>query len=221
MTPRRRVLSAALAYLALALATTWPLVLRAGSAMAGPFGDPLLNTWILAWGADRALHGFRGFWTGLFFYPYPDTVAYSEHLLGITLFTAPIQWLSGNPVLAYNAAVIFACALAGFGTWLLARDLTGRDDTALVAGVAFACAPFRLVHVSHLQMLMAGWMPVSLWALGRYLRAGDRRWLVAWGAAFILNAWSNGYYMYFLTVPTAIVVGQRDRGRTAIGPGAS
>ena len=101
------------------------------------------GAWTLAWGADRALHAFRGFWTGLFYYPYPDTVAYSEHLLGVTLFTAPLQWLSGNPVLTYNVATIASTALAGIGAYLLARDLTGRRDAGFLAGVAFACSPLR------------------------------------------------------------------------------
>ena len=71
---------------------------RAATAtIAHPFGDPLLNAWTLAWGADRIRHGFSDFWTGLFFYPYPDTIAYSEHLLGIAIFTAPVQWLTGEP----------------------------------------------------------------------------------------------------------------------------
>ena len=53
------------------------------------------------------------FWTGLFFYPYPDTLAYSEHLLGIAIFTAPVQWLTGNPILALNLAGTFVFGLSG------------------------------------------------------------------------------------------------------------
>jgi len=202
---RIRAVIVAAGYLATAIAFTWPVARHLGSATVQPMGDPLLNAWILAWDATSALHGFHGYWTGLFFYPYPDTVAYSEHLLGIALFTAPLQWSTGNPVLSLNVAIIGSAVLAGFGMWLLARDLCGRDDVAFVAGLAFACAPFRGPHIAHLQVLASGWIPVSLWALGRYLRTRERRWLGAWAIAFFLNAASNGYYLYFATVPTAIV----------------
>jgi hypothetical protein len=199
-------LAAAAGFLAIAVLFWWPLPARPGTVMfAQPFGDPVLNAWILAWGADRALHAFRGFWTGLFYYPYPDTVAYSEHLLGITLFTAPIQWVTGNPVLAYNLATLASTALAGFGAYLLARDLTGRRDAALVAGAAFACSPFRAPHMFHLQVLMSGWMPLGLWALHRFFSTGSRRALAGFAACFVLQAWSNGYYLYFMAVATAIV----------------
>jgi hypothetical protein len=194
-------------FVAIAVLVWWPLSARPGSVMvAEPFGDPLLNAWTLAWGADRALHGFRGFWTGLFYYPYPDTVAYSEHLLGVTLFTAPIQWLSRNPVLTYNLATIASTALAGIGAYLLARDLTGRRDAGLLAGVAFACSPLRAPHMFHLQVLMSGWMPLGLWALHRFFGTGSRRALAGFTVCFVLQAWSNGYYLYFMALPASIIM---------------
>ncbi len=201
-----RLAAVGTAYLAVAILFTWPLALHPATVTTEPFGDPLLNAWILAWDADRALDAFRGYWTGLFFYPYADTVAYSEHLLGIAVFTAPVQWATGNPVLSLNLAVIGAGTLAGFGTWLLARDVCGRDDVAFVAGLALACAPIRVPHVTHLQVLMSGWIPVSLWALGRYLHTRERKWLAAWVVAFLLNAGSNGYYLFFVVPPTLFVI---------------
>jgi hypothetical protein len=203
---RLQALSAAIGFSALAVAFWWPLpAAPATTTTADLFGDPLLNAWTLAWGADRLPHGLNGFWTGLYFFPYPDTVAYSEHLLGITIFTAPLQWLSGNPILAYNAASIATTALAGFGAWLLARELTGRADAAVLAGVAFACSPYRVPHIYHLQVLMSGWMPLGLWGLHRFLSTGSRRALGAFAACYVLQACSNGYFLYFMAVPATIV----------------
>jgi hypothetical protein len=72
------------------------------------------------------------------FFPYRHTLLYSDHLLGIAIFTAPIQWLTGNAVLAYNAAYLGSIVVAGCGQYLLARELTGRRDAALIAGVIYA-----------------------------------------------------------------------------------
>ena len=52
--------------------------------------------------------------------------------------------------------------------YLLARELTGRRDAAFLAGLAFAFGPMRALHVSHLQVLAWGWMPIALWGLHRY-----------------------------------------------------
>jgi hypothetical protein len=175
--------------------------------MAGPFGDPLLNAWILGWDADRLRHGFAGLWTAPPFYPYPDTLAYSEHLLGIAVPLAPIYWLTGNAILVYNVALIGSFVLAGAGMYLLARDLTGRRDAAILAALAFMWCPNRAPHVTHLQVLMNGWMPIALWALHRYFVTGSRRALAGFVAAFVVQGLSNGYFLFFLAVPVAIVAG--------------
>ena len=203
-------------FLALAIVWTWPLALRPGTTMAAPFGDPLLNAWILGWDADRLRHGLSGLWTAPPFYPYPDTLAYSEHLLGIAVPLAPIYWLTGNAVLLYNVALIGSFALAGIGMYLLARDLTGRRDAAVLAALAFMWCPNRAPHVTHLQVLMNGWMPIALWALHRYFATGSRRALAGFAAAFVVQGLSNGYFLFFLAVPVAIVaivelVRHRDR----------
>jgi hypothetical protein len=72
--------------------------------------------------------------------------------------------------------------------------------------MVFACAPYRSMQSSHLQVLMSGWMPIGLWGLHRYFSTRSRRALAVFVAAFLLQALSNGYYLYFFALPVAIVV---------------
>ena len=198
-------IAAAALFVALALVATWPLARHLDEALPGDLGDPLLNAWILGWDADRARHLFAGFWDAPIFYPYHHTLAFSEHLLGIAVPVAPLVWLTGRPLVAYNIAFIASFALAGFGMWLLVERLTGRRDAAVVAGLIFAFAPARFAQVGHLQVLMSGWMPIALWALHGYLDTRSRRALAACIAAFLVESLSNGYYIYFLALPVAAV----------------
>jgi hypothetical protein len=173
--------------------------------LPGDLGDPLLNAWILGWDAQRLAHGLAGFWDAPILYPARHTLAYSEHLLGIAVFVAPIYWASANAVLAYNVAFIGSYVLAGTGMYLLAHYLCGRRDAAVIAALVFAFGPYRAGHVSHLQVLLSGWMPIALWRLHRYFDAPSWGRLVAFAAAFVLQALSNGYYLFFLALPVAIV----------------
>jgi hypothetical protein len=198
---------ALLAFVALAIAVTYPVVRSATHALPGGLGDPLLGSVLLAWDADRMRHAFQGLWDAPYLYPHHLTLAYTEHLLGIALFTAPIEWLTANPILAYNVAYIGSYALAGFGMFLLARDLWGRTDAALLAGLAFAVTPYRVAQTTHLQVLINGWMPVGLWALHRYFASGSRRWLALFAAVYAILGLSNGYYLYFFVLPVAVLTG--------------
>lgn len=200
--------AAAAGYLAVALALLWPLPLRMATHMLGdPFGDPLLNAWILGWDADRLRHGLEGLWQAPLFYPARDTLAWSEHLLGIAVFVAPVYWITGNIVLVYNVALVGSVVLAGIGMYMLGREVTGRRDAAWLAGLLFACLPYRVAQLSHLQVLYSGWMPLALLGLHRYFRTGSRLGLAGFVAAYVLTALSNGYYLFFLAIPVVIIAG--------------
>src|SRR5437870_5584814 len=156
---RRHLVWVVFALTALAVVFTWPVARHLGDAVPGDAGDPLLNASTLGWDADHLRHGLRGFWTAPIFYPYRDTLAFSEHMLGIAVFVAPLIWATGNPLIAHNVAFLGAFVLAGAGMFVLARELTGQDAAAWIAALIFACTPARLGHMSHLQVLMSGWMP--------------------------------------------------------------
>ena len=205
MSPRVEAMLVLGAYAALTIVLTYPLVRRLAAHLPNDLGDPVLNAWILAWDASRIRAGFRGIWDAPAFFPYRHTLAYSENLIGVAIFTAPLQWIAGNPVLCYNAAFLGSFLLAGGGMYLLARELTGRRDAAFLAGLVFAFTPYRIAHLAHLQMLMSGWMPLSLWALHRYLASWQWRHLWIAGACFVLQSLSNGYFMYFAALPLTVV----------------
>jgi hypothetical protein len=189
----------------LSVAMNWPVARVLATRMPAPFGDPGLNAWILGWGADRLAHGLRGLWTAPIFFPFPDTFAYSEHLLGISFFVAPVYWSTRNPTLVYNLAFLATPVLAGAAMYILVKSLTRRRDAALLAAVAFAFPPLRVAQLSHLQVLAYGWMPLAVWSLRGFLRDGSRPALLVFAASFLMQALSNGYYLFFLSVPVAIV----------------
>src|SRR5258705_9237352 len=94
------------AFACLTLVATFPLVLHLGRALPGDLGDPLFSSWLLGWDADRLRHGLSGFWDAPILFPSRHTVAFAEHLLGIAVFVAPVIWVTGNPILAYNLAFL-------------------------------------------------------------------------------------------------------------------
>jgi hypothetical protein len=206
-----------LAFACLALLATYPLVLHLGRALPGDLGDPLFSSWVLGWDADRLRHGLLGFWDAPILYPSRHTIAFSEHMLGIAIFTTPIIWLTGNPILGYGAAFILTFIIAGCGMYVLARELTSRRDAALLAGLMFAWSPMRALHVSHLQVLAWGWMPIALWGLHRFLSttaprskaSAERNPLIplaVFAVAFTIQAFSNSYFIYYLALASAFVV---------------
>jgi hypothetical protein len=208
----------ALAFLLAALAWTWPLVTRISWRIAHDPGDPVLNTWILWWNT-QALPFTTAWWNAPIFHPMPGALALSEHLAGIAPFTAPIHAAGLTPIAAYNIALILSSWLSAYFAFLLGRRLTGSTAAGIIAGVAFGFAPYRAGQLAHLQVLTTQWMPLSLLAMHAYLDEGRRRWLALFGAAWVLQALSNGYYLLFFPILIGLWLlwfvdwrGQRRRG---------
>lgn len=197
---------AAAIYTAAALLLTWPLVTAIASSLPSDLGDPVLNTWILAWGADHLwrffggdLGAFAGYWHANIFHPSPLALAYSEHLFAQAVQIWPVYALTRNPVLCYNLVFLSTFVLSGLGMFLLVRELTGSRAAALAAGLMFAFSPYRVVQSSHLQILSAQWMPFVLFGLRRYFTSGRRLPLAGAGLAWVAQNLSCGYYLVFFS----------------------
>jgi hypothetical protein len=197
--PRRQALLAGAAYLAWALVLSARLLPHLMDALPGDAGDPLLNAAILEWNAQH-IPLTAAWWNFPAFAPVADATAFTEHLLGFWLLTAPVIWISGSPILAYNIAFIVMFAASGTAMFLLARYLTGSASAAFVAGLMFAFPLYAAVQVPHLQVLATGAMPICLLALHKYLDTNEWRWLVAASAAWLVTALFNGYFLVFFGV---------------------
>ncbi|OQY44767.1 MAG: hypothetical protein B6242_11970 [Anaerolineaceae bacterium 4572_78] len=157
-----KILIIFLTYLILTLITTHPLWQNLTIAVPNDIGDPLLNTWILAWDGHAILNEPLNLFNANIFYPLRNTLAYSEHLLSTALLIFPIQHATREPVLAYNLSLLISFPMSGFGMYLLVLYWTRKRGAAFIAGLAFAFAPYRLASIAHLQLLTVQWLPYSL-----------------------------------------------------------
>jgi hypothetical protein len=197
--PMRRWYAPALLYVAITVAMVFPLLRHIGSVIPHDLGDPVLNTWLLWWSAKR-VPLTSAWWNAPMFFPAADVMALSELLLGLLPITIVVQWLTHNPLTAHNVSFVLSFPLCGLAAYGLAWELTGRRDAALLAGLAFAFAPYRMGQLAHLQVLSYYWAPVALLGLHRYLRTRERRWLILFGVAWLMQALTNGYALFHLSV---------------------
>ncbi len=202
----RQAFVAALFYLVATCVMTWPLVGVMHREIASDMGDPVLSCWILKWTGGQVLAFLSGdvgalsrYWHGNIFYPEPLTLAYSEHFTAQMVQALPVLAASNNVILAYNLVFLSTFVLSGLGVFLLVRDLTNRPLAALVAGLAFAFAPYRFDQLSHVQVLSAQWMPFVLFGFRRYLETGRRHALAGGAAALVAQNLSCGYYALFFS----------------------
>ena len=202
----RELMTAFVGFSIAAVIMTLPLWQHPTRRLPSDLVDTLLNTWIIGWDADRLRHGLQGLWDAPIYYPYRNTLAFSENLLGIAVLVAPVYWITANPILAYNVALIVSFAISGVGMYLLATALTRSRRAGVIAGAFYAFCPFRFIELPHIQFIATRWLPIALYGLHRYFSTGRRRFLGAFGVACGLQALSNTYVAYFMALPIGVVV---------------
>jgi hypothetical protein len=188
-----------LLYAGLALVYCWPMLFSFASRLPSDSGDPGLNTWILWW-TSQAVPLTSAWWNAPIYFPLQGAFAFSETLLGLAPVSLPLLLAGVPPIAVYNVIFLISIPASALAAHALAKRLTGRDDAALVAGLAFGFSPYRLGQMSHLQLLVTCWMPLGLWALHAYLDRGRARYLVLAGACWLVNALTSGYLMVFFAV---------------------
>lgn len=190
-------------YVALALIATQPLVWQLGEGLplAGkpPATVPLFNLWTLWWNADRAKHGFADYWQAPIFYPTDSTFAFSEPQPTL-LIVAPVVWLTGNRVLAYNTYLLLALVLNGWAAHGLIRSRGGRWLVCVVGGTLVELLPWVFWQLDCLQLI-----PVCgvIWTARYAFELLERpAWSAAWrlGLAHGLTYWLCNYYGLFQTI---------------------
>ncbi len=196
---RRPELPALLAFAALTLALTFPLVLHLGDRVAGDARDPMYALWLLSWDARAAAGNPLHFADGNIFYPHRGAAFYGDAVPALALFAAPVRLLTGNPVTAYNVLFLLSFVLSGFGAYLLVKRLTSSRNAAFVAGLVFAFFPYRFAHLGHLELLFCDWIPYCFLFLHRYFDEPSLRNMMGIAGFYILQALSCAYYGQFMT----------------------
>ena len=199
----RQHAGAAVIFVALAVAMTWPLARNLDRAVSDP-GDPFINTWILDWDWYATFHQPLSLFHANAFHPAKYSLAYSENLYAIAVLLFPLRAAGVGALAASNLALMAGFAFCGFAAYLLGLRLTGSWPAGMAAGVFYAFVPFRFVHLPHLQHVWGGWLPLLLLALLRYAEKPTRRRAIVFAAVFVLNGLTNIHYLLFGAFATAV-----------------
>lgn len=188
-------------FLALAVASTWPLVSRFDSAI--PRGQekaatvPLFNLWTVWWNADRVSALWSDYWDAPIFAPAENAFALSESQ-PVTGIVAPAVWLSESRALPYNVYLLLVLTANGWCGSLLIRSWTGSRLAGLWGGAALSLLPFVHWQLGVLQLISLSGILLTLHFLRRFFRDHKLIDAALTGASIGFCYLSCNYYGYQL-----------------------
>ena len=201
--PFLRELCVLFAFALLTIVMTWPWA-RHWRDTVTDLGDPYTIGYTLWWDYHATFNQPTRLFDATIFYPYRDTLAFSEHDYGIALLFFPLFAAGVAPLTVHSLATMAAFAFSAYGAFRLTRTLTGSTSAAWIAGIAFGFVPYRFHRMPHLHYIFAGWLPLVFEALVLFVR--QRSWRrAAWlSAAFTMNALTCITWVILGLIPLAL-----------------
>ncbi len=154
-----------LLYCVVTMAATWPLARAPLTTLPlGPVDSPvvpMLNLWTIWWNAEQATHAFQNYWQAPIFAPSTSAFAFSEPQ-PTTLLVAPVIWVTGSRILAYNVYYGLSFLLNAFLTERLLRLQGVCRLLARCGGIAMLLLPILHWQRDVLQLVPV-WGIVWVW----------------------------------------------------------
>lgn len=189
-------------YVAVAVVTTYPLILRIATQLPGGTTDTLVHYWNGWWVRQALRTGQSPFYTPYLFHPSGLSLVYHNFAwLNIC------GWLALEPLVgglsAYNLVIVIGLGLCGWAAFLLADELTDHGWAAFLCGLIYQCWPYRMAQLDHPNLISTYAIPVSLVFVKRVLDRGGYRNGVFAGIFLALV----GFTRWQLLIPASLIGG--------------
>ena len=140
------------------------------------------------------------------FWPRSLTLAYSDLLLPAAPIYGLLHTVTGSSVAALNLTNLLLMVFTQATTYALTKRLTGRDDAAILAALAFTFSGYALAHWGHPQLQLMGMLPLGFLLLFRLLDAPTTRNAVLFGVVAAAIALGALYYGVVFAVCAGVVL---------------
>ncbi len=193
---RERLEAIACALLFLILFRIQALTHFSTSLLGGFDGDAGLLSWLLEVGRNGISR--EQFFETPAFYPYGQTLAWSDNFILPSLAYHLLQQTGLHSIQATNLLLLGASLLNGYSAWALSFALSGSRLGALVGGIGFMLAPYFTAQLGHPQLQFAFFLPWGMLALFRFIAAPALLRGVVFGLTITLAFLTTVYYAIFL-----------------------
>lgn len=187
---------AALGYCALSLFYLRPIWRVFRTHIAPDPADPWFNLVVIEWGIRQMRMGLADFWNLPIFFPARAVTTYSDHLIGPAALGALFTAVYPNAVAYYNLLFLGSFVLCGWSTWYILRRAGTGAAAAFLGGCMFAFSPIRWDQLSHIQILLMGFVPLMLWSWDRLLAAPGWRRAAVFLAFYTLHVTGGAQVAY-------------------------
>jgi hypothetical protein len=184
---------------------TWPLIFHLGDKVTG-FGDEFVIAWIQNWVIHALTTNPASLFEANLYYPYHNTLAFSETFIVTSILALPLRALVGEPVATVNFTFLSSLVLLGFSVYLLCFYLTKKFFISLFSGLLIIFSPAILDYKVHLQVLSLECVPLSILFFLYFIKTQQSRYLGVSLFFLVLQTYNSIMPGYFILSSYVVIL---------------
>ncbi|MDD5569996.1 MAG: hypothetical protein PHD97_02460 [Bacteroidales bacterium] len=172
----------------------------------GDLGDSRFINYLLEHGYRWLTGNVQSFWDGEFMYPFKNSIALSDSMLGTLPFYSIWRFLGFSPESSYQLWWICICSLNYWCSYFVFKKWFNRSDVALVLAWIFAFSVFNLGQLNFMQMIVRFMVPVVFYAAYKMVITPSAKYLLIYCFGIIFQLCSAVYTGFYLLYFSALFV---------------
>lgn len=149
---------------------------------------------------------FSNYWATNAMYPYNDSFAFSETIIGLIPLACPIHAVTKNNILTINIASLLLVWLTASFTYIILKKLFKDSFSSLIGSLIFAFNPWlaREFTLGRIHMLGFLWLPIIFYANLSYWQQNKKKYLFILFFFYLWTFLISVYTGIFLCIISAL-----------------
>jgi hypothetical protein len=194
---------------------TFPLLTKFSSHLSSR-QDGVLVAWLIDWGSQSLIEN-QNFFNAPFFYPYQNTIGYSDLFLPTAVLNIPIKFIQNfyhntfnltepqlnTLIFNHNLHLFLGSILTFWGQYLLGLYLFKEKKLATLSGIIFAFSNMHLDYMAHLHVFLVAGIPFYFLFLFKFIDTKKTKYLLLTSLAIIyqlLNSPMSGLFLIVMSL---------------------
>ncbi len=172
----------------------------------GDLGDSRFINFLLEHGYQWSTGGTDSFWSAGFMYPFENTIALSDNMIGTMPFYGVWRMFGISHETSYQLWWIVICSLNYWSAYYVMKRWFNRWDLAIIAAWIFAFTIFNLGQINYMQMMIRFMVPIVLYSGVKMVETSRVKYFVIFSLGIVYQFYGVIYTGFFLMYFSLFVV---------------
>lgn len=174
----------------------------------GDMGDSRFINYLLEHGYQWSTGNSPSFWNAGFMYPYEQSIAFSDNMLGTMPFYGFWRMIGINQETSYQLWWIVICSLNYWSAYFVMKRWFNRWDLAIIAAWIFAFTIFNLGQLNYMQMMIRFMVPIVIYSGIRLVDTSSWKYFAVFALGIVYQFYGviyTGFYLMYFSSLLVIV----------------